>query len=769
MTIKYCRPASIFITLFFRAPCIIHSTMTKSPDKESIYSLIAQSGQPLTKRDIMRAFGIKGDDRRDIKDALRELESEEKIIKQAGQTYAVPDALPAVVIAEVTDIDIDGDVFARPLEWDAARGKPPRIEIVPEKKGHPALKEKDRVLVRVKKFTDRLYEGHVIRRLDDERGRVIGLVREQKKGWLLIPTDKKAKDDFIIEAKDLGDAKDGDLAVGEIQPKRGLGMKQVRITEVIGRRDNPKAISLIALFEAGLNEKFPDKVIADTKGMTVPPLGNREDLRDIPLVTIDGVDARDFDDAVFAEKIEGGYHLIVAIADVAHYVRFGSSLDREAYKRGNSTYFPDRVVPMLPEALSNDLCSLRPDEDRASMGFHLYIDNAGNLTRYKVFRALIRSKARLTYEMVQDAKDGNPNALTKPLMTDVIEPLYAAYDILLAAREKRGALELDLPERQILIDDKGNMTGVKNRARYASHKLIEEFMILANVAAASALEAKRAPCVYRIHDRPKQEKLDNAREFVETFGLSLPKGGIAKPEQINFLLKKAAEMEYSHLISEVILRTQSQAVYSPENIGHFGLALTKYAHFTSPIRRYADLLVHRSLIRAYNLGDGALDQEEAVTLEERAEHISQTERTSMEAERAAVDRFTATWLAQHINDEFTGKINGVTRFGLFVTLDENGADGIVPMRSLGGDFFIHDEKQHALVGRRTGRIYRLGAPVTVRIAEADGLTGSSVFEIVGHGGADLIGVKFKDSNKKPLQKKQGSYNKKGSKFKKPRR
>lgn len=742
--------------------------MTQSFENKDILSLLAASDKPLTKREIVSALGIKGDERRDMKDALRELEAEGKIQKQPGQAYALPDALPEVVVAEVDLIDIDGDVFARPLEWDEAiQGKAPRIEIVPDKKGHPALKEKDRVLVRLKKFTNTLYEGRVIRRLDDEKGRMIGLVRQQKKGFILIPTDKKAREDFLIETGDLNDAKDGDLAVGEIQPQRGAGMKKVRITEVIGRRDNPKAISLIALFEAGLNEKFPEKVIAETKGMKVPDLGKREDLRDVPLVTIDGADARDFDDAVFAEKTPEGYHLIVAIADVAHYVRFGKDLDREAYKRGNSTYFPDRVVPMLPEALSNDLCSLRPHEVRASMGFHLYIDNGGNLTRYKVFRGLIKSVARLTYEQVQDARDGNLNELTRPLLKDVIEPLYEAYAILLAAREKRGALELDLPERQILIDDKGNMTGVKLRARYDSHKLIEEFMILANVAAASALEAKRAPCVYRIHDRPKQEKLDNAREFVETFGLSLPKGGVTKPAQINHLLKKAAEMEYSHLISEVILRTQSQAIYSPENIGHFGLALTKYAHFTSPIRRYADLLVHRSLIRAYGLGDDGLDEEEGATLEQRAEHISQTERTSMEAERSAVDRFTATWLAQHINESFKGKINGVTRFGLFVTLDETGADGLVPMRSLGGDFFVHDEKQHALVGRRTGRVYRLGAPVTVRIVEADPLTGSSLFEILGHEGADLVGVKFAKSDTRrgqgPRRDTKRKFGKKGQK------
>ncbi len=744
--------------------------MNNTPTKKDILDLIARSRNPLTKRDIVHAFGIKGDDRRDIKDFLHELLDEGAIIKQVGQTYTVPNSLPDVTLVEVDKIDIDGDVFARPVDWNEdTQGPAPRIEIVPDKKGHAVLKEKDRALVRLTKFTDKVYEGTIVRKLDDEKGRIIGLVRQQKKAYVLVPTDKKARHDFIIDAGDIGEAKDGDLAVGEVQPSRNAGPKRVRIIEVIGRRDNPKAISLIALYEAGLNEKFPDKVVEDTKGMVVPPLGNREDLRDVPLVTIDGADARDFDDAVFAEKLEdGGYHLIVAIADVAHYVRFGTALDREAYKRGNSTYFPDRVVPMLPEALSNDLCSLRPNEVRASMGFHLWIDSAGNLSRHKVFRGLIKSVARLTYEQVQDAKDGNPNELTRPLLDTVIAPLYEAYDILMKARERRGALELDLPERQILIDAQGNMTGVKNRARYDSHKLIEEFMILANVAAASALEAKKAPCVYRVHDKPKQEKLDSAREFVETFGLSLPKGGVVKPEQINFLLKKAADMEYSHLISEVILRCQSQAIYSPENIGHFGLALTKYAHFTSPIRRYADLLVHRSLIRAYGLGEGGLDEEEAVTLEERSTHISQTERTSMEAERGAVDRFTATWLASRIGESFTGKINGVTRFGLFVTLDENGADGLVPMRSLDGDFYVHDEKQHALVGRRTGRVYRLGAPVTIRITEADGLTGSSVFEIVGHGGADLVGVKFKNSNRKPLQKKHNSYNKNGGKFKKRR-
>ncbi len=717
--------------------------MAKIPSKDEILRLIAESRTPLTKREIVRAFNIHGDDRVALKDLLRDLEQDGSIVKQPGQTYAVPTGLPAVAVVEIYEIDIDGDVFARPSEWDESLGPAPKIEIVPDTRGHPALKEGDRVLASLRRFTEELYEGKVLRRLDDPRGQVMGLVVQTKGGFIVTPTDKKAKYDFELPQKDLNGAAPGDLVMCEIQPARGMTRKKVRVSEVIGREDDPKAFSLIAIHSAGLRSMFPPKVIDETKDMKVPTLKDREDLTKLPLVTIDGVDARDFDDAVFAQREGDEFHLIVAIADVAYYVRPGSALDVEAYKRGNSTYFPDRVVPMLPEALSNDLCSLRPRENRACMAIHMWIDRQGNLERYKVVRGVMNSVARLTYEQVQNAKDGKPDDLTGPLMKDVITPLYEAYDILNAARVKRGALDLDLPERQILIDDKGRMTGVKNRARYASHKLIEEFMILANVAAAMALEAKKAPCVYRVHDRPSEQKLENAREFVETFGLSMPKGQVTQPFQINDLLKKAAKLEYSHLISEVILRTQSQAVYDPDNIGHFGLALKRYAHFTSPIRRYADLLVHRSLIRAYGLGPGGIDDSEVVILEEKAEHISQTERTSAEAERSAVDRFTAAWLAERIGNEFTGRINGVTRFGLFVTLDENGADGLVPIRSLPHDFYIHDERQHALIGRRHGLVYRLGAAVTVRIAEADGLTGSSIFAIVGDKGADIPGIKFK--------------------------
>lgn len=743
----------------------------KPPGKDDLLKYIAESATPVTKRDIVQAFGITGDTRIDIKRTLKELESEGLIAKMPGQAYAVPTGLPEVAIVEVHEVDIDGDVFARPADWHSAlKGEPPRIEMMPDKGGHPALKEGDRVLARLRRLSDKKYEGRVIRRLDDPRGRVLGVVQKTKHGFILSPTDKKAKYDFDVAQEDLNGARVDDIALGEIQPARGLKNKKVRIVKVIGRRDDPKAISLIALSEAGMHEDFLPRVIEETKGMRVPELKGRDDLRHIPLVTIDGADARDFDDAVFAEKDGDGYHLIVAIADVSYYVRPGSELDKEAYRRGNSTYFPDRVVPMLPEALSNDLCSLRPNEDRACMAFHLYIDATGHLKKHRIVRGLMRSVARLTYEQVQAARDGVADDLTKPLLNTVIAPLYEAYAVLNAARIKRGALELDLPERQILIDKNGNMTGVINRARYDSHKLIEEFMILANVAAAQTLEARKAPCVYRIHDRPSMQKLDSAREFVTAFGLSLPKGNVTQPQQINHLLALSKKLPYSHLISEVILRTQAQAVYSPENIGHFGLALQKYAHFTSPIRRYADLLVHRSLIKAYDLGPGGLTDEERASLEERAQHISETERTSASAERSAVDRFTAAWLSQRIGAEFSARITGVTRFGLFIELDENGADGLIPIRSLPQDFYIHDEKQHALVGRKSGRLYRLGAAVQVYLREADGMTGSSVFALTTDAGADIPGVTFKKTNRNapdPRKNRSGRFIPKGKK--KPRR
>lgn len=724
------------------------------PDKDSILRLLETSGVALSKRDICTAFKIKGEAQRIVlKNILREMEDDGLVIREDGKSYKIADTLPTVCVADITGLDLDGDLLATPADWqEDVQGPPPRIEIIPERKGHHNLMAGDKALVRVRKVSHTLYEAAVLKKVDAVQLRVVGFIKQIKGGYILQPIDRRAKHDFDLPSTELQGAQPNQIVVAEILQSRSQLRKKVRVTEIIGEANDPKAISLMALYESGLRPFFPEDVIHSTEGMDIPTLGKRTDLRHLPLVTIDGKDARDFDDAVFAEPDphphnEGGYHLVVAIADVAYYVRSGSPLDKEAYLRGNSTYFPDRVLPMLPEKLSNDLCSLRPHEPRATLAVHMWINARGQLIRYKFVRGLMLSRARLTYEQVQAAIDGHEDATTAPLMADVIRPLYAAWKVLDAARIKRGALDLDIPERKIVVNEAGEMTGVAVRERLDAHKVIEEFMILANVATATALEEKKSPCIYRIHDRPTGDKLMNARGFLEAFGLSLPKEGVAGPAQLNHLLTKAKEMQTGFMISEIILRCQAQAVYHPENIGHFGLALDKYAHFTSPIRRYADLVVHRSLIKAFQLGEGELSDIETVKMFEIADHISATERTSAESERNAVDRFTAAYLSNKIGMEFVGRISGVTRFGLFIKLQDTGADGLVPIRSLPSDYYVHDEANHALVGKRTGRVFRLGAPVLVRIIEADPITASTVFELVnGESGAEVDGYKSKYSS-----------------------
>lgn len=710
----------------------------KFPDSQKILRLIEKLGVAMSQRELIEAFDIRGEDARAaFKNLIKSMVSDGLLEREGGKTFKISQTLPPVCGIIISEIDMDGDLLAAPVDWDTEiKGIAPRIEVMPQKTGHPSLTPGDRAIARLQKVGHELYTATILKRFDATTLRVVGFIQQTRNAYLLAPIDRRAKHDYDLPASNLSGARVGQIVVAEIEPTRAPLRQKVKVIEIVGEANDPKAISLMALYEANLRPFFPASVIDETSEMDVPNLGKRTDLRDYPLVTIDGADARDFDDAVFAEmdqdpRNKEGYHLIVAIADVAHYVRTGSAIDKEAYLRGNSTYFPDRVLPMLPERLSNDLCSLRPHEPRATLAVHMWIDRDGKLLRHKFVRGLMLSRARLTYEQVQLAHEGKTDDVTCDLIESVITPLYKAWKILDKARIKRGALDLDLPERKIVVNQKGEMTGVAVRERLDSHKVIEELMILANVAAAEALESKKSPCIYRVHDRPTGNKLESANDFLEAFGLSLPKGGVAGPHQINHLLEKSKKMPMGFLIAEIILRSQAQAIYDPENIGHFGLALTRYAHFTSPIRRYADLIVHRALIRAYRLGDDGLSDHEMVKLAEIAEHISSTERTSAEAERNAVDRFAAAYLSDKISREFEGRISGVTRFGLFVKLNAIGADGLVPIRSLPSDYYIHEESQHALIGRRTGRIFRLGAPVLVRVLEADPMTGSSIFELVG--------------------------------------
>ncbi|PWC39068.1 ribonuclease R [Azospirillum sp. TSO35-2] len=720
-------------------------TDSRFPSKDTVLAFIRSSTTPVGKREIARAFKLSGSaDREALKDLLRELEADGAVERGRNKRVAPPQALPEVAVLLVTGADADGELSARPLTW-TGEGNPPRIFLPANRKtdgdrkaggGDRPLAVGDTLLAKLARINDRLYQARVIRRIDGEReGRVLGVYRPAADGGRIVPTDRRHKTEFLVLPPNRGEAEAGDLVFADLLPAGRAGQPQARVVERLGSTDEPRAFSLIAIHTHGLPTVFPHAALREAELAAVPALMQREDLRGIPLVTIDGSDARDFDDAVWAEADDDpanpdGWHLLVAIADVSYYVRPGSALDRAAYERGNSVYFPDRVVPMLPEALSNGLCSLRPGEDRACLAFHLWIDRNGALIRHRLVRGLMRSAARLTYEQVQDCRDGRPDEVTAPLADTVITPLYGAYTRLAQARGRRGTLELDLPERRVRIDERGRVAAITARERFDSHRLIEEFMIAANVAAAEVLESRTMPGLYRVHDRPSMDKMEALRGFLAGIGHPLAKGSDLKPEHFTRILRKVEGTSHAPLVSEMVLRAQAQAAYSPDNIGHFGLALHRYAHFTSPIRRYADLIVHRALIRTLGLGVGGLDDETLGRLAEIGEHLSGTERRAATAERDAVDRYTAAFLADRVGERFTGRVSGVSRFGLFVRLDESGADGLIPASTLPDDRYEHDEAAHALVGQRHGRTYRLSDRVAVVLVEADPLTGSTLFRLV---------------------------------------
>lgn len=559
--------------------------------------------------------------------------------------------------------------------------------------------------------------------------RFVGIFEPMSRGDALVtPVSRRDKNPILIPA-----GRDMDARLGDLVEARFVG-RTWEITHILARSGDAGMVSLMAIKTMDIPDEFPEDALAECNGITVPALGKRTDFRDIPLVTIDGEDSRDFDDAVYAEPDnaddnKGGWVIYVAIADVAYYVRPNSALDAEAFKRGNSVYFPDRVVPMLPEALSNDLCSLRPHVDRACMVAIMRVNTHGDLIGQQVKRGLMKSAARLTYNQVQAALDGHPDDTTTPLLHTVIKPLYAAYKVLSMARERRGAVDLDLPERKVMLKN-GMVQDITMRARYDSHKLIEEMMILANVAVATILEDADHEALYRIHAKPDNARWAATAEFLQELGLR-PKYGLSpSPKDLKALLVAAEGRDEAPLVNDVVLRTMSQAAYSPENVGHFGLALERYAHFTSPIRRYADLIVHRALIRALKLGDDGLTDFERGRLDIIGQHISDRERVAQSAERETVDRYIALFLRDKVGATFPARISGVTHFGIFVNVEPTGADGLVPVRTLPQDFYIHDEKRHALVGRRTGLTFRLAMPLTVRLVEVEPAMGRLLMELV---------------------------------------
>ncbi|MBR2575278.1 MAG: ribonuclease R [Loktanella sp.] len=709
--------------------------MTQIPSKSEILAFIADNPTQTAKRDIARAFGIKGAARIDLKRILKELEEAGKLTKRRS-SYRDAEDLPPVAVLEILAPDADGDLFARPLEW-TGQGAEPRVLML-LRSSDPALGAGDRILGRLTldKTEDHSHTARMIRRIGTNPMRILGVFRAGSEGGRVLPIDKGADKQWVVPAGATGGAKDGELVEAEqAGPKGRLGLPKARIVARLGDPTAPRAVSLIAIHQHGIPDHFPDDAVAEADAAKPVGVKGRKDLRDLPLITIDPWDARDHDDACFVEADEdpenaGGFIIWVAIADVAAYVKPNTALDNEARKRGNSTYFPDRVVPMLPDRLSGDLCSLHEGVDRACIAVAMRIDAQGQKIDHAFHRGLMKSVASLNYEEVQDAIDGQPNDKTVPLMQEIIRPIYAAYAALVKARALRQPLELDLPERQIILNDDGKVTSVQFKERLDAHRLIEEFMVLANVAAAETLIAKKSPLLFRVHEEPNPDKLDALRDVAQASGLVLAKGQVLKTAHLNRLLVAARETEQSELINMATLRSMTQAYYSPDNLGHFGLALRSYAHFTSPIRRYSDLIVHRALIAAHGWGKDGLSPWDIENLGDTAQKISDTERRSMAAERDTTDRYLAAFLSDRIGVEMGGRISGIAKFGVFVKLDETGADGMIPIRTLGREYFHYDADSQTLMGSDSGTLIRLGQRVTVKLIEAAPVTGGLIVELL---------------------------------------
>lgn len=714
--------------------------MKALPSKEEIRRWISQNPGLSAKRDIAKAFGIKGDARIELKRLLRELEGE-GVVEKSARRFREPGVLPPVAVLQVLAPDAAGDLFARPLEEGVDEGL--RILVIP-KKGDPALGAGDRILARLAKvdLDGGTYEARLIRRLGSNPRKLLGVFRPGREGGRIQPIEKGDDKEWRVSPDMTMGATDGELVEAEAVGARRLGLPAARVVARLGDPAGPRAASLIAIHQHGIPDVFPDAVIAEADRAKPVGMQGREDLRDLPLVTIDPVDARDRDDAVLAEADTdpgnpGGFVIWVAIADVAHFVTPGSALDREARRRGNSTYFPDRVVPMLPDILSGDLCSLHEGVDRAVLAVRMVVDAQGAKRSHRFLRGMMRSAASLHYAQVQAAVDGMPDEKTAPLVEPVLKPLYAAHAALKQAREVRQPLDLELPERRIELDDAGRVASVAFKERLEAHKLIEEMMILANVAAAEELIRLKRPLLFRVHEEPSPLKLDGLREVAEGAGLTLAKGQVLQTRHLNRLLSQAQGTEFDELINISTLRSMTQAYYHPENFGHFGLALRNYAHFTSPIRRYSDLIVHRALISAHSWGKDGLSPWDEENLEETGKLISDAERRSMAAERDTNDRYLAAYLADRIGAEFAGRISGVQRFGVFVRLDETGADGLIPVRALGREYFNYDEGSQTLMGSETGMVLGIGQKVMVRLAEAVTVTGGLILDLLSVEGAAM--------------------------------
>ncbi len=709
-------------------PMVRTKTPPGLPTREQILDFIQSSDTPAGKREISRAFGLSAQQKISLKALLKDMADEGLIDSAPGRAFHKMGGLPKVTVLRVADVDDGGNVWAVPERWEAET-PPPRVR-VRERGRRSALGIGDRILARTEE-AGAGWAAYPMKKLDRAAEAVLGVLRAEGDKLWLQGVDKKERRE--VPVSDAGGAAPGDLVLAAMagRPPRITA----RVVERLGDPFEARSFSLIAIHKHGIPDVFSEEVLAEARKVAAYPVRDREDLRHLPIVAIDPIDARDHDDAVWAKADDsgdndGGWQAIVAIADVSFYVRPGSDLDKSARSRGNSVYFPDRVVPMLPEILSADVCSLKAGQDRAALVCHLTIAKDGTLKAWRFTRAVIRVAANIAYEHAQAAIDGVDGApVAAELVENALKPLWACWTALAKARAKREPLDLDLPERRIVLDDKGRILSVAPRERLDSMRLIEDYMIAANVAAAKALEAKKAPVMYRVHEPPTREKLVALKDYLETFDVPFALGQVVRPATFNHILDRIGEADFRPQVMEQILRTQTQAFYGPQNHGHFGLGLGSYAHFTSPIRRYADLIVHRSLVGSYGLGEGALPAEDAANMERVGDAISGLERRAMEAERETVDRYVAAYLAEHVGTVMEARITGVASFGFFATVEGVGGDGLVPARDLGTEYFRFDESSQSLIGDQSGETFAAGQRLQLRLAEANPVSGALRFEL----------------------------------------
>ena len=685
------------------------------PDNNALSAFIAASPEPPKLREIAKAFSLIPEQRTELRTRLQLLAAD-NTVAETNETSKIP-AIGLLLI-----ISVEHDGYSQAKLADSDEQESPVITLLPSSKPGKAVQQGDRVLARLRASQSGLnYEAELIRILPKVRshifGQAVNISKTQKSRWVLVQAEKGGKRDIPIRNKTNLTFSEDDLLEAELVKENGYQLVAHPVRN-LGSINSPDAFAGLAIAEFDLRYVFNEEMKDAAAAASLPELGKREDLRDVPFVTIDGEDAKDFDDAVFAEPApENCWRIIVAIADVSTYVQSGSILDQEARQRGNSIYLPGTVIPMLPESLSNGLCSLHPHEDRACLAVEMIIDSVGNKKSHKFFQALIKSSARLTYTLLQQVLEGNLDEADCKVKPGTLHHLIGAFHTLHEARDRRGTLNLNLSEARIQFDETGQPVSVAQHHQEESHQLIEELMIAANICAAETLEQAGESCVFRIHGQPDPEKIDSLRQLANALSLPFPKGQIMTPQKFNNLLMKVNGTASETAVNEAVLRCQSRAVYAPDNIGHYGLGLTRYAHFTSPIRRYADLLVHRALIKVINGEKGSRSPASRKKLGEICAAISVTEQTAAKAERRTTARLAAQILSHKTIKEFEVIITGLTKSGLFVKLDDRASEGFVPRRTLPDDFYEIVAGGMMLCGRHNGWLFRLGDKLLCRLED----------------------------------------------------